>query len=58
MTTINDIAKMVANETGYNGEPLYVLDRPQEVKFATCSASKSRKLLPHSHFGKQHHLVL
>ena len=45
MTTINDIAKMVANETGYNGEPLYVLDRPQEVKFATCSASKSRKLL-------------
>tara|TARA_B100000902_G_scaffold393698_1_gene448456 strand:- start:107 stop:1111 length:1005 start_codon:yes stop_codon:yes gene_type:complete len=45
MTTINDIAKMVANETGFNGEPEYVLDRPQEVKFATCSADKSRKLL-------------
>ena len=45
MTTINEIAKMVANETGYNGEPTYVLDRPQEVKFATCSADKSRKLL-------------
>ena len=45
MTTINNIAKMVANETGYNGDPLYVLDRPQEVKFATCSAEKSRQLL-------------
>ena len=36
---------MVANETGFNGEPVYVLDRPQEVKFATCSADKSRRLL-------------
>ena len=45
MTTINEIAKMVANETGFNGKPKYVLDRPQEVKFATCSAEKSRKLL-------------
>ncbi len=45
MTTINEIAKMVANETGFNGEPIYVQDRPQEVKFATCSAEKSRKLL-------------
>ena len=45
MTTISDIAKMVANETGFNGDPIHVLDRPQEVKFATCSADKSRKLL-------------
>ena len=45
MATINDIAKMVANETGYNGDPVHVLDRPQEVKFATCSANKSRRLL-------------
>jgi len=43
--TINEIAKMVANETGFNGDPIHVLDRPQEVKFATCSANKSRKLL-------------
>ena len=43
--TINEIAKMIANETGFNGEPVHVLDRPQEVKFATCSADKSRKLL-------------
>ena len=43
--TINDIARMVANETGFNGEPIYLPDRPKEVKFATCSADKSRKLL-------------
>lgn len=43
--TINEIAKIVANETGFNGDPIHVLDRPQEVKFATCSANKSRKLL-------------
>tara|TARA_B100001175_G_C19428302_1_gene599830 strand:+ start:34 stop:1035 length:1002 start_codon:yes stop_codon:yes gene_type:complete len=43
--TINDIAKMVANETGFNGEPIHLEDRPKEVKFATCSANKSRKLL-------------
>ena len=45
MITINEIAKIVSNVTGFNGDPIYVLDRPQEVKFATCSADKSRKLL-------------
>ena len=43
--TINQIAEMVANETGFNQKPTYIKDRPQEVKFATCSADKSRKLL-------------
>ena len=43
--TINEIAEMVANETGFNQKPKYIKDRPQEVKFATCSADKSRKLL-------------
>ena len=43
--TINKIAEMVANETGFNGKPIYVSDRPKEVKFATCNADKSRKLL-------------
>lgn len=43
--TINEIAVMVANETGFNGKPIYVSDRPKEVKFATCNADKSRKLL-------------
>ena len=36
---------MVANVTGFNQKPLYKGDRPQEVKFATCSADKSRRLL-------------
>jgi len=43
--TINEIAEMVANKTGFNGKPIYVFDRPKEVKFATCNANKSRKLL-------------
>ena len=43
--TINKIAEMVANETGFNGKPIYVADRPKEVKFATCNADKSRRLL-------------
>ena len=43
--TINKLVELVANETGFNGKPIYVADRPKEVKFATCSADKSRKLL-------------
>ena len=43
--TIVELAKMVANETGFNGKALHLPDRPKEVKFATCSAKKSRKLL-------------
>ena len=43
--TINQIAEMVANETGFNQKPTHIKDRPQEVKFATCSADKSRRLL-------------
>ena len=29
----------------FNKEPIYVKERPQEVKFATCSADKAKKLL-------------
>ena len=43
--TINELAKIVANETGYNGKPLYVAGRPQEVLEASCSSDKARKLL-------------
>ena len=43
--TINELAEMVANEIGFNGKPLHLSGRPKEVKFATCSANKSRKLL-------------
>ena len=43
--TVLDLSKLVANETGYNGVPIFVKDRPKEVKFASCSAEKARKLL-------------
>ena len=43
--TINELSKLVSNETGYNGEPIYVPERPQEVKEASCSSDKARKLL-------------
>lgn len=43
--TINDLADLVADKTGVNAEPIYMDDRPQEVKHANCSADKARKLL-------------
>tara|TARA_B100000886_G_scaffold176556_1_gene120971 strand:+ start:5114 stop:6130 length:1017 start_codon:yes stop_codon:yes gene_type:complete len=43
--TINRIAEICSNVTGVNLEPIYKEDRPREVKYATCSADKARKLL-------------
>lgn len=43
--TINQLAELCANATGHNLQPIYVRDRPQEVKVATCSSNKARKLL-------------
>jgi UDP-glucose 4-epimerase len=43
--TINDLAQRLANITGVNLNPIYLPDRPAEVKLATCSADKSRQLL-------------
>ena len=45
LISINELAKIVANETGFNSPPQHVEDRPQEVKIATCSADKARKFL-------------
>ena len=44
-TTVLELSKMVANETRFNGNPVFVKDRPKEVKFASCSSDKARKLL-------------
>lgn len=44
-SSINNLASLISNTTGYNGKPEYVPDRPQEVKHATCSADKARRLL-------------
>ncbi len=45
-TTINELARLTAEIVGFkNLAPVYVAARPMEVKFAYCSAEKSRKLL-------------
>ncbi len=43
--TINELANNIANLLKFNVDPIYMPGRPQEVKFATCSADKARKLL-------------
>jgi UDP-glucose 4-epimerase len=43
--TINDLAKTIAKLLHFDLKPIYVPDRPQEVKLATCSAEKARKML-------------
>ena len=43
--TINKVAELCSNISGFNSQPIYKKDRPQEVKHALCSADKARKLL-------------
>lgn len=43
--SVNDLAGKLSNITGCNLDPIYMPDRPREVKLATCSADKARKLL-------------
>jgi UDP-glucose 4-epimerase len=43
--TVNKIAEICSNITGANLPPIYKPGRPREVKHATCSADKARKLL-------------
>tara|TARA_Y100000590_G_scaffold367563_1_gene427705 strand:- start:373 stop:1374 length:1002 start_codon:yes stop_codon:yes gene_type:complete len=43
--TINEISKICSNITGSNLSPIYKKDRPREVKHASCTADKARKLL-------------
>ena len=43
--TINKVFEICSNITGSNLDPIYKKDRPLEVKHATCSAEKARKLL-------------
>ena len=46
--SINDLAAKLANITGCNLDPVYMPDRPGEVKLATCSSDKVRKLLDYN----------
>lgn len=44
IVTINELADMVADITGFEGQPIHVPDRPREVKHAFSSSDKIRKL--------------
>lgn len=46
--TINQLAQEIADIIGFKLDPIYVKDRPNEVKLATCSSDKARKLLGYS----------
>ncbi|MBU0459616.1 MAG: NAD-dependent epimerase/dehydratase family protein [Nanoarchaeota archaeon] len=43
--TINQLAKTIAELLNFDLNPIYMPGRPQEVKLATCSADKARKML-------------
>ncbi len=43
--SINQLAALIADILGFDLDPIYIPDRPQEVKLATCSADKARRLL-------------
>ena len=43
--TINKVSEICSNITGSNLKPIYKKDRPREVKHASCSSDKARKLL-------------
>ncbi len=43
--SINQLAKTIAKLLNFDLKPIYLPDRPMEVKHATCSAEKARKLL-------------
>jgi UDP-glucose 4-epimerase len=40
--TIRDLANIIIQELNFDGEPVYIADRPNEVKYATCDATKAR----------------
>lgn len=43
--TINHLAETIARLVEFRLEPVYMPGRPQEVRLATCSADKARRLL-------------
>lgn len=42
--TILKLAEIIAEQLNFNLDPIFMPGRPQEVKFATCSADKIRKI--------------
>jgi UDP-glucose 4-epimerase len=42
---INTLFEIVANKLKFNQKPIYIANRPQEVKYSLCSSEKQHKLL-------------
>jgi len=45
LITINNLFEILSNKLSFNQKPIFFEDRPNEVKYATCSADKARKIL-------------
>ena len=43
--TINKLYELISNKMAFNKDPIYVKDRPNEVKHSNCSSDKARSLL-------------
>ena len=43
--SINELFYKLSNKLKFNKEPIYLRDRPNEVKFAICSSKKAKKIL-------------
>jgi len=43
--TVKELAVMIAEECNFHEPPIFMPDRPREVKHATCSAQKAKTLL-------------
>jgi UDP-glucose 4-epimerase len=43
--TINTLAEVIADILDFDLDPVYMDDRPQEVRLANCSSDKARRLL-------------
>lgn len=44
-TSILELAEIIADLLGFDLDPIFVEERPREVRYATCSADKARRLL-------------
>lgn len=43
ITTVKELAEIIADLTGFKGQPIHRPDRPREVKISHCSSDKIRK---------------
>jgi UDP-glucose 4-epimerase len=43
--TIKELAELVITELKFSGDIIYMPDRPKEIKYATCDATKARDIL-------------